>query len=209
MLSNESNIPWGENEGFEAKYVLFLVDDSVICNNFNMSNVIKSLENSRNCLGFSLRLGLNTRYCYPYNCEQAIPPVVNLKNDVLMFDWKTAEYDFGYPLELSSSVYPVENIIDILQNCEFDSPNNLESIMSSCYFEDMSNLLMLPKSVAFSLPLNKVQSSHNNRSENFNPDTFRLMYEKGIRFDSKQFDGFISKGAHDLVENIKVVNINE
>lgn len=209
VLSNESNISWGKNEDFEGKFVCFMTDDSVVCNNFSMSNVMKTLNNGRDCLGFSLRLGLNTKFCYPYNCEQAVPHVVNVTLDTLMFDWQKAEYDFGYPLELSSSVFKVEDIIEILSGCEYGSPNSLETCLAGCYIEDKPNLLMFGKSACFSMPLNLVQDTHKNRNANHDPDTFRLLYEKGIRFDSKQFDGFISKGAHDLVENIEVININE
>jgi hypothetical protein len=202
LLSNESNISWGKN-------VCFLTDDSVICNDFNMTNVIKTLENSRDCLGFSLRLGLNTKFCYPYNCEQAVPHVINVNKNVLMFDWQKAEYDFGYPIELSSSVYPLENIIEILQNCQYFSPNSLESCMAGCYIEDKPNLLMFPKSVCFSSPLNIVQDTHKNRNAGHDPDTFRRLYEKGIRFNATQFDNITPNAAHWIPENFEVININE
>jgi hypothetical protein len=174
-----------------------------------MTNVIKTLDKYKNCIGFSLRLGLNTKICFPYNCEQKIPPIVDVDNHALMFNWQVAECDYSYPLELSSSVFPLENIIEILTGCMYDSPNSLESCMASCLIKDIPNLLMFPKSTCFSAPLNKVQSSHPNRSADFNPDTFRLMYEKGLRFDSKQFDGYVSNGAHEIPEKIEVININE
>lgn len=209
VLPHKSNILWDKNEGFKPKYVLFLVDDSVICNNFSMANVIKTLEENKDAIGFSLRLGLNTKICFPYNCEQKIPVATKISKNILKYNWQTAEYDFNYCLELSSSVYPIDSIAEILEDCLYLSPNTLESIMSSCCLEDKPNLLMFEKSVAFNAPLNKVQSTHPNRSADFNPDTFRLMYEKGIRFNVKQFDGYTSRGAHDIPENFEVININE
>jgi len=206
LLLHESNILWGKNEKSTPAYAVFLTDDTICTNNFSVEQVISTLVENKDCIGFSLRLGLNTNYCFPYNCEQAIPKTEKVSKNILKYDWQTAEYDFNYCLELSSSCYPVENVIDILRDCEYNSPNSLESIMSSCCLEDRPNLLMFEKSVAFSYPMNKVQTTHPNRSADFNPDTLRLIYEKGGRFESKQFDGYVSSGAHEIPESINLVD---
>jgi hypothetical protein len=202
LLPHESNISWGKTP---PDMVVFLTDDTICTGSFSMEKVISTLVENKDTIGFSLRLGLNTSVCFPYNCEQAIPKTEKVSKNILKYDWRTAEYDFNYCLELSSSCYPVENVIDILRDCEYNSPNSLESIMSSCCLEDKPNLLMFEKSVAFSYPMNKVQTTHPNRSGDFNPDTLRLIYEKGGRFESRQFDGYVSSGAHEIPESINLV----
>lgn len=194
LVSNETNI----------SYVTFVVDDTVFTSDFSMNEVVSTLVENDDCIGFSLRLGLNTHVCFPYNCEQGIPDTIKISNNILKYNWQTAEYDFNYCLELSSSTYSLQDILEILENCEYSSPNTLESVMSSCCLEDKPVLLMFKKSVAFSIPINKVQSSHPNRSADVNPDTLRLMYEKGFRFNSRQFDGYVSGAAHEIPENIEV-----
>ncbi len=203
---HESNISWGSVPPY---MVVFITDDTIFTDDFSMKKSISTLVENKDAIGLSLRLGLNTFRCFPYNCDQKIPKVKNISDNILKYNWQTAEYDFGYPLELSSSIYPLNNIIEILENCQYNSPNSLESRMSECVLGDKSNLLMFEKSVAFSAPLNKVQSTHPNRSANFSPDTFRVMYEKGIRINPKQFNGYASNGAHDIPEKIEVIDKNE
>jgi hypothetical protein len=170
-----------------------------------MKQVLSTLVENEDCIGFSLRLGKNCTVCFPYNCSQNVPDMLRIKNNIYKFNWQKAEYDFNYPIEVSASVFRLKDIIEILESCEYYSPNSLESCMSMACIEDKPELLCYDTSRSFSFPMNKVQSSHPNRSENFDPDTFRLMYEKGIRFDSKQFDEYMNIGAHDMPKIINII----
>jgi hypothetical protein len=208
LLPHKNNISWGENEKLTPIYAIFLTDDTIFTRDFSIKEVISTLVKNKDCIGFSLRLGNNTSQCYPYNCEQAIPKTDQVLNNIVKYNWQTAEYDFNYCLELSSSVYLLENVIDILENCEYYSPNSLESTMSSCCLEDKPNLLMFKMSVAFSSPLNKVQATHPNRSGDLNPSKLREIYEKGYRFELQQFDNYINRGAHEIPKNMELININ-
>ena len=189
--------------------ILFCVDDTIFTEDFSMEEVISALVENDDCLGFSLRLGKNCVKCFPYNCEQKVPETEKVSKNILKYNWQKAEYDFGYSLELSSSCYRLKDLEEILIGCSYDSPNSLESCMASCIIEDKPNLLMFEKSPCFCAPLNRVQSTHPNRNAGHDPDTFRLMYEKGLRIDAKQFDDYISHAAHEIPENIEVININE
>jgi len=187
--------------------VLFLTDDSCFVEDFSIEECLTALNGLPTCLGFSLRLGENTKYCFSLDTNQEVPMIWNtINNNILIYKWTDAQYDFGYPLELSSSIYKIEDIIEILENCSYNSPNSLESLLASCYLEGQPYLMMFKKSVCFSMPLNLVQSTHPNRSANFDLDTFRRLYEKGIRIDSKQFNGYISNGAHEIPKEINMVD---
>jgi hypothetical protein len=205
-LVHESDISWGSIPPY---MVVFMTDDTICTVDFSMKEVLSALAENEDCLGFSLRLGLNCNTCFPYNCKQDVPHYEKVKNNVLKFNWQTSQYDFGYPLELSSSAYRIQDILEILEDCKYGSPNYLESCMANAYIENKPNLLMFKKSVAFSCPLNIVQSSHRNRNANYNPDTFRLIYEKGGRIDIGQFDNYQNHGAHEIPHDINFVRQDE
>ena len=109
------------------KYVLFLVDDNIFVRPFRFADGINHLENHSNCLGISLRLGENTTYCYSLNCNQGIPQYEFINNTFLEFDWTNAEADFGYPLEVSSSLYRLDDLLPIINSIAFRNPNAFEA----------------------------------------------------------------------------------
>jgi hypothetical protein len=188
------------------KYVLFLTDDNLFTHQFSIKEIEKLLSENDRILGFSLRLGLNTTYCYPVGKEQKIPAhrVVNTK--ILLWNWVNAELDFGYPIELSSSAYRVKNIQPILSNCNYHNPNELEYIADFCkkYLQiSYPYMACYDQSVAFCNPVNKVNPDNKNRSglkEQYSIDSLLTIYEMCGRININKFNGFISKGAHQEVE---------
>ena len=58
-----------------CKYVLFLVDDNIFVKPFSLRDVIAALDSEKNAIGFSLRLGKNTEYCYSLSSPQKLPAV--------------------------------------------------------------------------------------------------------------------------------------
>ncbi len=211
VLPHESNISWGSvppymglNNENNPYMVVFLTDDSVFTADFSMEEVISTLVENKDCLGFSLRLGKNTRHCYPYNCEQKVPEMENVKDTIYKFNWQEAEYDFAYSLELSSSAFRLIDVVAVLISSDYSNPNFLESNMDqfSKFYRNNKlnpNLLCFETSVAFSNPLNRVNSSHPNRSGNVSEDRLMELFMEGYRIDGTLFDDFISNGAHQLV----------
>ena len=183
------------------KHVLFFVDDNVVTGKFLFSDIEKGLENNPDVLGVSLRLGKNTTNCFSYNKEQNVP---NMEKSgyFMKFNWQKAELDFNYPIELSSSVFRVEDIIDILENCSYNSPNFLEQAMSESYIKDKPYLLCYEKSVSFCFPINRVQDSHPNRSANVDIADLNKIFLDGWHIRAENFYEHISTGAHELPEGI-------
>jgi len=190
LFFNEGNI-------LSNGFVTFVVDDQVFTMDFSIKSVVSILAENKDCLGFSLRLGKNCHRCYPYDCDQAIPKTKNIDKNILKYNWQDAEYDFNYCLELSASTYRIKDIFEILETCNYNSPNSLESAMSSCYYADKPNMLMFEKSISFGLPINKVQLTHNNRSMNIGADILVKKYMAGYRINPNKYDGYISSGCHD------------
>jgi len=186
----------------DKMYVLFVVDDCIFTNNFSVNEIEELLEERDDIIGFSLRLGLNTKYCYPENALQNIPEYT-IYNNKMIFDWENAEYDWGYPLELSSSIYKVKDIFPILYDCKYKNPNELEWLMylnKDIYKKEKPKLSCYKQSVAFCNPINKVQTANAvNRSGNnieYSAHSLLTEFEKCGRINLLPFNGFISNGAH-------------
>ena len=192
-------------DGYE--YILFLVDDTIIINHFNVDEITTILNKNSGILGFSLRIGKNTNYCFSCNNWQNVPEMHSITNDISKFMWMFAQYDFFYVLEVSSSIYRSKDILGIIEDKEFTNPNQLEDKL---FFNLGKFCVLKPRmacynqSVAFANPLNKVQTSNlSNRSgtdDKYNPDKLLELYEKGARIRSDQFYGLVTNAAHQLVE---------
>ena len=188
----------------DKSVILFCVDDTIFTEDFLLANVVSNLDGNPDCLGFSLRLGLNTNFCFPYGKSQDIPATVKIENGVAnKYNWQSAQLDFGYPLELSSSAYRLEDINEILNDCKYSSPNSLEDSMVRCHIHTKPNLLMYDKSVAFSNPINKVQTDHPNKSGDISADVLLQYFMAGYRINAEPFNQYKNTGAHELV-NIEV-----
>jgi hypothetical protein len=194
------------NHIFPFEYVLFLVDDSIFVRGFSLKDVLKSLEEHPDAIGFSLRLGRNTTYCYPYNRVQNLPRFNNFGHHMLKFDWTRAELDFGYPLEVSSSVYRVFDLHPELKKLSFTNPNTFEAQfvgIKYLFAGTKPALLCYEQSVAFSAPLNLIQSVCPNRvgqNKSYTISSLEKMFRNGQRVDVKSIAGFIPNACHQEVE---------
>jgi len=194
----------------DTKNVMFVCDDCIFTNKFSLKEIDELLEKHSKAIGFSLRLGTNTQYCYPLDMHQECPPCIKIKDNILMFGWNTAEGDYGYPLELSSSIYRTLDIEPILQNLSYNNPNQMESALAQnafCFFPTRPVILCYETSVAFCDPLNKVQDFNNNRHSSnieYSADLLLTKFENGGTIIEDKFNGFISNGCHQEVD-IKIV----
>jgi len=187
-----------------SDYVMFVVDDTIFFKNYNFSKIDDILKNDPHTIGFSLRLGYNTTYCYPLN-ENNIMPEFNTNNGICYVNWQDIKKgDFGYPLELSSSVYRTNLIAPLLNYTEYSNPNELEWRMNQAKnFYSLSHLLyFFETSVAFSNPINKVQIVNNNRSGNnkiYSPEFLLTAYNLGFRIKDS-FNNFVPNACHQEVK---------
>lgn len=188
------------------EYILFIVDDNIFVQAFSLSDIVETLHDNKNVLGFSLRLGKNTDYCYMLNKNQAFPEFHPQGKSILKFNWVKSELDFGYPLEVSSSVYRVSDILPILTQNGFKNPNTLEVLIDnnkSAFAGTKDELLCYERSVAFCNPVNMVQTAWTNRagaSQDYSPEKLAEMFDKGYRIDTGIYDGFVPRSCHQEVK---------
>lgn len=207
----------GEKQGFLRRffgsapsvrqpYVLFLVDDNLFIRDFSLKDVTRELEAARSVLGFSLRVGRNTTYCYSNRCDQRLPAFRETSGGILQFRWPGEQGDFNYPLEVSSSVYRTADIIGLLRNLPYSNPNRLEqglSVSSKFFSARLPEMLCFQHSVAFCAPLNKVQSVLDNRSgssEQYSSEALNQMFLEKMRIDIDKLNGFTPNSAHQEIE---------
>jgi hypothetical protein len=172
-------------------------------------------------LGFSLRLGTNTTHCYVLDKPQLLPVLMetslpvresfhNQHNipSVLKFDWTNSDLDFGYPLEVSSSIYRLKDIRPVINILPFQNPNFLESRLSKQAYRFRVNkpyLLCYDKSATFCNPVNKVQVIHQNRvglNRNYSIEELTRKFEIGERVKVTQYSGFVPTGCHQEVDMV-------
>lgn len=182
--------------------VLFSTDDNIWTYGFSLTP-LENLLYTQALLGFSFRLGYNTTYCYSHNKDQRVPPVDGkihgTRNDVLFYEWKSADYDFGYPVELSSSLYRVEDMMPLLKGTAYSNPHDLEWLMylNLRLWSNRPWLACFSRSVAFCNPVNKVLSN-TNRSGNdhdLKPDAMCRKFLEGFRL-ADDFNSLLTNACH-------------
>ena len=188
-------------------HVVFLVDDNIFVRDFRLSEIIEALDNHPDAVGLSLRLGRNTTYCYPLDKEQRLPEFQSIGKNMLKYDWSTAECDFGYPLEVSSSVYRTEDILPFIAGLPFKNPNTLESLMAgdiSLFRQSRPFLLCFEQSVTFCAPFNRVQSVYAaNRTAGdakYSADSLARRFDAGYRIDIAAYQNILPNACHQEVD---------
>lgn len=185
--------------GYE--YILFSVDDSVYYKEFFIQDMKNCLAEDKEAIGFSLRLGTNTDYCYPCNQAMIVPEIIaSSKNGIGWSFWGLNSLDFGYPLEISSSFYPFRPTIELIKYLFYENPNQLESALDSAkmVLKSQRKLYFYKISRAFSNPVNKVQKVNNNRylsDAKYEPENLLKEFLNGKRIDMKHFN-FVPNACH-------------
>lgn len=186
-------------------FVLFLVDDNLFVRDFRLRTICDALTVHEDALGFSLRLGTNTTYCYSRDREQRLPKFSFLDSGILKFPWNTGQADFGYPLEVSSSVYRLADVLPFLSRLQFRNPNTLEEVMAhrtQRFRASKPFLLCYETSVTFCNPINIVQTVLSNRSgaePEHSSESLAEMFSRNFRVDVHAYSGFVPNGCHQEV----------
>lgn len=194
-------IPGGEN------HILFMVDDNLFVRPFVLEEIIAALRFTPNAIGFSLRLGRNTTYSYMQDRNQKLPEFEDNGNGVLSYNWTSAQCDFNYPLEVSSSLYRAEQILPLIALIPYKHPNALEEEMaarSRWFSGTFPMLLCFETSVTFCNPINKVQTilpgNRTGENSNYKVEELSELFDRGERVDVSAYDGFCPNSCHQEVK---------
>lgn len=189
----------------DAHHILFLVDDTLFVRSFHLAEIVSHLRETEESLGFSLRLGKNTVYCHHADTGMRLPEFRPGLHRIQKYIWRNAGWDFGFPLEVSSSVYRADDLVPLLKELAFSGPNELEMQLDSqsSKFGSREFLSCYEQSVAFSAPLNKVQTVGECRAgqnESYSPAFLGKLFRAGRRIDVFTYAGFVPNAPHVEVE---------
>jgi hypothetical protein len=194
-----------QHRRLRSDHLLFLVDDNLFIRPFCLGEIADTLTAHTDAIGFSLRIGSNTISCYSMQCEQPLPPFKSAPPG-LRFKWPGQVGDFGYPLEVSSSVYRCSDLIPLLRSLPYNNPNRLEQALSATsglFARRLPTLLCFEQSVAFCAPVNKVQSILDNRSgaqEEYSSEALNALFLDGYRVNVSALHEFVPRAAHVEIE---------
>ncbi len=184
---------------------MFLVDDALFVRDFEISDLIDELDKNPDALGFSLRLGRNTTHCYTRNVEQRLPAFSTSSNGALKFKWTEGDLDFGYPLEVSSSLYRLGEIFALANLVPFSNPNEMEGNIAA-HAKNLTNkqpFLFCPnRSLAFCNPVNVVQTISANRAGevvSHSSSQLAKLFDEGYRIKVEAYSNFIPISCHQEV----------
>ena len=188
------------------RFVCFLVDDNIFVDDFSFSDCIMALCRHKDALGVSLRLGRNTGYCYMLDKPQSLPAFSDAGKGMFIYNWPGCDHDFSYPLEVSSSIYRVDELMPLFSKLQFSNPNQLESAiapLSKLYAQKRSRLLCYETSRTFCAPVNIVQQvcceNRAAREAGYSVAELLEIFESGRRIDVEKFYKFVPEAAHQEV----------
>ncbi|KRF18682.1 hypothetical protein [Paenibacillus sp. Soil787] len=196
LLSNIAHYP----------FVFFMVDDCMFVKPFLLEEVVSAMDAHPDVLVFSFRLGRNTIYCYSMHTPQRLPIFQELDSGFVKFHWASGEYEFGYPLEVSSSIYRTKDLFALLAELPFHNPNMLESQLAHQAWKYAGSLgfaLSNNVSLAFCNPLNMVQHLFNNRAganADYSINELSRLFQQGYRIDVDHYFDFVTVACHQEVE---------
>lgn len=173
--------------------VTFFTDDDVLYRRF------LGLELGDDEICFSLRLGLNTTFCYPHARQQKVP---SKRGHRLRWNWMMADGDFGYPMSLDGHVFWAPDLFPVLGR--FTTPNWLElMLMRAAPSIDKSWMVCSLESHLVGIPANRVNTDMPNRNGDFHPYSVQELNDRymcGERIDLDALDFSDIRGAHQEME---------
>jgi hypothetical protein len=185
-----------------ADFASFFTDDDVLYRPVD-ATLTAALHAHPGLLCLSLRLGLNTTFCYPHARNQAYPSYGE-KDDIIAWHWQGAPGDFGYPGSLDGHVFRGADLRAMLDDARFANPNRLEDVLMS-KVGALGKPLMVSyrESRLVGIPANIVNTTHPNRyGEQHAYDiaelNFRYLAGERIALDELDFSGI--RGAHQEIE---------
>jgi hypothetical protein len=112
---------------------------------------------------FTLRLGLNTTYCYPLDSDDVLldPAIEETR---VSWDWRgqgTGAY--SYPLAVNGHVFRGDELASWLAASQFGNPNELEAALQALLPEIRPRMASFPASKVVSIPANLVNETFPNR----------------------------------------------
>lgn len=180
-----------------ASRVFFLVDDIIFVENVDLEHLAEF--DTRDFVP-SLRLGEQLTRCYTVNQPQPLPNFEKsliLESHFLCWRWSEGALDWAYPLSVDGHIFGREEILALIENTAFDSPNTLEGHLQRHveYFKGRWGVCYR-KGRIVNIPWNKVQSDNNNLHGSIHQNDLLEQWKNGYVIDVGAFLGIRNVGCH-------------
>ena len=168
----------------KQNYIMFAVDDIVVCDTIDVENCIKWLEQT-DAIGFYLRLGRNITKCYSLGLEHiSLPRFTNKAPNVLQWQFKGNQGDWNYPHTVDMTVYKKSYVLPKLQALEYKAPNSLEGCWASIKIDNNASGLCYEHSKIVNIPLNLTQTEcSNNHMGLLSTDDLLKLFQKNLKMN--------------------------
>lgn len=184
------------------KFISFQCDDNLYIRDFSFSKATQILSENELIFAHSFRLGKNVKYSYTRNSPELQPVFHSLGQGVLQFDWTKMEpRGFGYPLEVSASVYRCNHILPLLLNHQNWVVGNIESYLSKQrkrFSKSFPFLTCEEAPSVISVPVNRVGvvSNISGQKHSYSVEDLAQKFSENLRINTNQFNDYISEATH-------------
>lgn len=178
-------------------HTMFLVDDLVFKEPFTLDcEEYEKFKKNTDIMAMSLRLDTGINYCYTQNKPMTIP-IFRMKN---IWEWQGKDYDWGYPWSIDGNIFRTEDLIKIIRNSRFFSPNAMESSLIR-YMPQRPYMICFDKAKVINNPANKV-GKFNNRYGKIDFEFLNNKFLSGQRIALEPIIGMKSNSCHKEFEYI-------
>jgi hypothetical protein len=190
------------NSSYE--FTTFFTDDDIIYKPIKSSEEIENLiKSDEDVFCFSLRLGENVTYCYTMNCENILKNQEVIEEKFIKWNWAVHYVDFGYPLSVDGHIFRTKEILKLVRNTPFHSPNTLEGNLQTFDNFPREKMVAYKTNVLVNTPNNIVNNTH----PNLNGQKFamsakalndKLLSGETLEFEAMDFSNIV--GCHQELE---------
>lgn len=179
----------------QHEYIIFAVDDIVVTRKIDFDEITKHLETC-NAYAFYLRMGKHITQCYSERRVTGTPPLQEISQGVLCWNFKDGTGDWGYPHTVDMTVYRKNDLKKIFLVLPFTNPNTLEGNWAGIAPKNQLGLCFKEAAIV-NCPLNIVQSTYNNRHSNeCSPEDLLELFLDGYKMDIMPLQNCMNKAPH-------------
>lgn len=183
--------------------VCFFTDDDVFKRKINVGECILALNDDKNAMAFSLRLGRHLNFCYSTQSPQKLPGNFILHHgNILSWLYKGTDWDWNYPLSVDGHIFKREDLLNAMSMIpdSWTSPNTFEGYLSHLHpVLKKTTMYCFEESVVFNIPHNKVQKEVNNVFAGGSEEDLLKLWEDNKKIDISTFQGIKNVSAHQIV----------
>lgn len=171
-----------------ADHSCFFMDDDVMYGKFDTEKILKTLKEDQDVFCFSLRLGMNTKFCYRLGTGNNLQSEEHV-NGVIKWDWTKNYLDYGYPLSLNGHLFRTRDIMKLTKQVGFKSPEELEDALQ--VFDTFPKFKMAAYEKNILVNVTQKNSNAKVLNEKY------LEHGSSFKFDEIKFDNIIGC-SHDI-----------